>query len=1046
MPQRPLDDKTPEPPPLGAIMPARGHDRIMGIFIRKIRQALSQAWFRSVRRQVALTFTLGFSLLTALFVYFLLHEQHRFYDERSTEQARHIAVTLAASSTSWVLANDLAGLQEVLQAAASYPDVRYVMVLSPQGRVLAHSDPQRVGQYAADTPSRALLQGAAGPTLVARNATLLDYAAPIVARQRPIGWVRIGLGSESFDANMRDITYYGLLYLLLSVALGALLGLIVARRLTGGLYKLTQLTRKVRAGRRELRVRMRYQDEIATLGDDINRMLDTLEQSEEKFSKISTYAHDAIITIDQDGRITGWNPAASAMFGYERDAVLGQDLHQLLAPDTAKAAAASGLGLFRASGNGPALGKTLELSALRSDGEEFPIELSVSPVRIGENWHAIGIVRDISARRQAEAMRRQLSAIVSSSREAIIGKDLDGLITSWNEGAERLYGYSAAEMLGQPVTRLAPPEYKQEVAMLIAGVLAGKVVENHETERLRKDGSRLHVALTLSPIRDEAGQMVGVSTIARDITDRKRAELALLQSEHSLAEAQRIAHLGNWEWDIASGGLRWSDEIYRIFGLSPQQFDATYAAFLERVHPDDRQLVSTAVEAALQQRTPYSIDHRIVLPDGRLRHVHEQGEVSFDAAGQPLRMLGTVQDITQQKEAELAMQRLNRALRTISRCNEVLVHARSEAGLLQQMCDTIVRVGGLQAAWVDFIEHRGTSLSLRRAALASTDAMATDAMPCTARWTNHKPDCCPTAMTAYAGESTVVQDMHRPDSTSEPWRSEAIAHGYAATLALPLKHAEQTFGVLTIHSASANAFNEDEVRLIRELADDLAFGILSLRTRDERDSAMQERQRNLDRLRTSLEDAIQAIATTVEMRDPYTAGHQHRVADLAAAIAREMGLDEEEVHGIHLAASVHDLGKISVPAEILSKPSALTALEYGLIQTHPQVGYDILKNIDFPWPLAEMVLQHHERMDGSGYPQRLHDNEILPGARIIAVADVVEAMASHRPYRPGKGMQAALAEIERGCGTAYDAAVADACLRLFREKGYVLINPSAQRP
>lgn len=1026
-------------------MPARGHGSIMGIFLRKIRQALSQAWFRSVRRQVALTFTLGFSLLTALFVYFLLLEQHRFYEERSSEQARHIAITLATSSTSWVLANDLAGLQEVLQSAASYPDIRYIMVLSPQGRVLAHSDPQRIGQYAADAPSRALLRGTARPTLVARNPTLLDYAAPIVAGQRPIGWVRVGLGSESFDANMRDITYYGLLYLLLSVALGALLGLIVARRLTGGLYKLTQLTRKVRAGQRELRVRMRYQDEIGTLGDDINRMLDALEESEEKFSKISTYAHDAIITIDQDGHITGWNPAASAMFGYERDAVLGQDLHKLLAPDTAQAAD-PGLGLFRANGNGPVLGKTLELNALRRNGEEFPIELSVSQVKIGDHWHAIGIVRDISARRQAEAMRRQLSAIVSSSHEAIIGKDLDGIITSWNEGAERLYGYSAEEMLGQSVARLAPPEHKHESAALIADVLAGKVVENHETERIRKDGSRLHVALTLSPIRNEAGQMVGVSTIARDITDRKRAELALLQSEHSLAEAQRIAHLGNWDWDIASGGLRWSDEIYRIFGLSPQQFDATYAAFLERVHPDDRHLVSAAVETALQQHTPYSIDHRIVLPDGRLRHVHEQGEVSFDAAGQPLRMLGTVQDITQQKEAELAMQRLNRALRTISRCNEVLVHARDESGLLQQMCDTIVRVGGLQAAWVDFIEQRGATLSLRRAALASTDAMAADAMPCTAKWTNHKPDCCPTAMTAYAGEPTVVQDMHRQGSTSEPWRSEAIAHGYAATLALPLNHAGQTFGVLTIHSASPNAFNEDEVRLIRELADDLAFGILSLRTRDERDSAMQERQRNLDRLRTSLEDAIQAIAATVEMRDPYTAGHQHRVADLAAAIAREMGLDEEEVHGIHLAASVHDLGKISVPAEILSKPSALTALEYGLIQTHPQVGYDILKNIDFPWPLAEMVLQHHERLDGSGYPQGLHDDEILPGARIIAVADVIEAMASHRPYRPGKGMQAALAEIERGRGTAYDAEVADACLRLFRDKGYVLINPSAQRP
>ncbi|HEY5582496.1 MAG TPA: HD domain-containing phosphohydrolase [Rhodoferax sp.] len=190
-------------------------------------------------------------------------------------------------------------------------------------------------------------------------------------------------------------------------------------------------------------------------------------------------------------------------------------------------------------------------------------------------------------------------------------------------------------------------------------------------------------------------------------------------------------------------------------------------------------------------------------------------------------------------------------------------------------------------------------------------------------------------------------------------------------------------------------------------------------------------------LRTSLLDSITALAAIVEMRDPYTAGHQRRVAQLAIAIAHELQLPQEQVEGVHLAGVVHDVGKIRIPAEILSKPGKLSALEFSLIQEHSQNGYEILKSIAFPWPIAQIVQQHHERLDGSGYPQGLKGDQILLEARIVAVADVVEAMSSHRPYRAALGINSALKEIERGRGTVYDAAVVDACLRLFAEKRFV---------
>jgi putative nucleotidyltransferase with HDIG domain len=193
----------------------------------------------------------------------------------------------------------------------------------------------------------------------------------------------------------------------------------------------------------------------------------------------------------------------------------------------------------------------------------------------------------------------------------------------------------------------------------------------------------------------------------------------------------------------------------------------------------------------------------------------------------------------------------------------------------------------------------------------------------------------------------------------------------------------------------------------------------------------------MDKLLQSMKKTIEAMAATVEIRAPYTAGHQRRVAQLAEAIARELGLPQDEVHGIYLAASVHDIGDIQIPAEILTRPGRLNPIEQQIVQSHARAGYDILKGIDFPWPIAEMVHQHHERMDGSGYPQGLRGEQILPGARVMAVADVVEAMSSHRPYRASLGLEAALAEIDAHRGQAYDPAAVVACLRLFREKKFV---------
>jgi len=207
----------------------------------------------------------------------------------------------------------------------------------------------------------------------------------------------------------------------------------------------------------------------------------------------------------------------------------------------------------------------------------------------------------------------------------------------------------------------------------------------------------------------------------------------------------------------------------------------------------------------------------------------------------------------------------------------------------------------------------------------------------------------------------------------------------------------------------------------------------------ERNRAEQELKRSFDKLRRVLEETVNALASALEKRDPYTAGHQQRVAKLACWIAREIGLSEKEIEGIRIAGYLHDIGKISVPTDILNKPGKLTDNELKIIMEHPQTGYDILKDIEFDQPVAMMVLQHHELMDGSGYPNGTSDGDIILGARILTVADVVEAVSSHRPYRPALGREKALNEISRNKGVLYDRIVAETCIRLMNEPGFTLL-------
>jgi len=525
-----------------------------------------------------------------------------------------------------------------------------------------------------------------------------------------------------------------------------------------------------------------------------------------------------------------------------------------------------------------------------------------------------------------------------------------------------------------------------------------------------------------------------------------------------------------------------------------------------------------------------------------------------------------VRDITERKKAEEELSRLNRALRMLGGANEALIRIIDEAALLNEVCRIAVEVGGYRMAWIGFVEQ-DEAKTIRPVAHAGFDSGYIESVNIT--WEDNELGRGPGGIAIRTGLPAIARNILL-DPAFAPWREAAIERGYKSNIALPLISEGRPFGELAIYSVEEDDFDDREVEILKEMSDDLAFGITTLRTRVRQvqtDAALRESEeryrliaentadtiavfdlnlnptyispsitklrgytvqeamtktldqmltpdslqqamknfadqmalessptadpartalmeleeyckdgstvwvelaasflrdnnfkpigvltvtRNiaerkqaekrlgetLSRLRKSIDTTIRTMVSVVEMRDPYTAGHQLRVANLARTIATEMGLAPDKIDGIRMAGSIHDIGKLSIPAEILSKPTKLTEIEFSLIKEHPQNGYEMLKDVESPWPLAQIVHQHHERMDGSGYPGKLKGDEILIEARIMAVADVVEAMASHRPYRPTLGIEVALEEIEKNKGILYDVDVANACLKLFREKGY----------
>ena len=385
---------------------------------------------------------------------------------------------------------------------------------------------------------------------------------------------------------------------------------------------------------------------------------------------------------------------------------------------------------------------------------------------------------------------------------------------------------------------------------------------------------------------------------------------------------------------------------------------------------------------------------------------------------------------TTQEAIQEELEKRGWALSALSEAAAALARANSTELLIQEVCEAIASQGPYVLAWVGRAEDDAFKTVK---VVGAAGAAAGYIKNIVVSWSQAEQTGRGPAGSSIRNNKTSVVVDGEIDSGFMAWRERAREFGIRSAVGCPIPDgiSGMPFGVLLVYSKVPNTFGASEVQLFESLAKEIGFGLRSIERQHKLDDQIHEKELTQERLSTALRSTIEAMSKTMEWRDPYTAGHQKRVASISMAIGRQLGWSNERIQSIYMAAMVHDIGKMAVPSEILTKPSRLTDLEMQMVQGHVEAGYQILKDIPFPWPIAEMVHQHHERLDGSGYPNGLKGDEICEEARVLAVADTIEAMATHRPYRPAKGLAAALDEIRIEAGTKLDTKVVDAAFKLL---------------
>jgi len=785
------------------------------------------------------------------------------------------------------------------------------------------------------------------------------------------------------------------------------------------------------------------------------------------------------------------------------------------------------------------------------DEDKTKVEL-IKELEILREEREKSVVNNITESKQTKGelqdSEEYLKILFDYAPDAYYIHDLKGKFIDGNKQAEKIIGYKKEKLIGKSFIKLNMLSAKDRLkstksfAKTIMGVPTGP----EEYVLNRKDKSTVEVEISNYPIRIKG--KTHVLGIARDITERKKAEKALAESEEkyrTVFENTSTATMIIEEDMTVSMINTWAE---KLIGYSKKEIE-NKVKWTVLVVPED-----------LERMKKYHIDRREAgknpPTEYEFRIVDKKGAVKdiFLKAGMmpnSKKSIASLTDITELRQAEERIKHLNLVLRAIRNVNQLIVQEKDRKKLIQGACNLLIETRGYYSAWVALLDEEGKLKTCAEAGLGKAF------LPVVELLKRGKLTIC-------IRKALKQQDMVITENPESTYTDCPLAKKYAGrgVITIRLEHNKKVYGIMSVSIPSRFIHDKEEQELLIEVAEDIALALYNIeleenldkqthslkerikelncffnlskimektdhalektiqeivnllpsswqypeiactriilgekiyqtenfketlwklsaeikvnqktigtlevgyleKRREMDDGPFQKEERNLikaiagrlgkfidreksviqlqqssQKLKKSLDASIETMSKIVEAKDPYTAGHQQRVSQLSIAIAKELNLSPDKVEGVRIASLIHDIGKVGLPSEILSKPDKISIEEYNLIKRHSQIGYDILKGIDFSYPVAQIVLQHHERLNGSGYPNHLKSEKILLEAKIIGVADVVEAMSSHRPYRPALGIEIALEEISQNRGILYDPEVVDVCLKLLKEKGF----------
>ena len=758
-------------------------------------------------------------------------------------------------------------------------------------------------------------------------------------------------------------------------------------------------------------------------------------KGQEEFERFFELVPDLVCIVDDGGRFRRVNRRWEHTLGYAVSEMVTHRFLDFVHPDDRAAATNQ----FEAQGEGEYAEGFIN-RYLAKDGTYHWLEWSASPL-MGEGL-VFAVARDITTSMAAEEALRASEARFHGLFENMVeglafckmiyedDVPVDWFYLEVNDAFEKQTGIAGAT--GRPVSEVIPGIRETDPELFAT---YSRVALTGEPARLETFVKSLGLWFDLRVYSPEKGYFVAVFEV---ITERKRAQAEATEREQRLQALLDNAPYGAHMYELAP------DDRLVLIGYN--------ARAVEMLGIDHEPLLGKTLEEAFPGNvgtgTPEA--YRKVAREGGTwstdQYAYDAGEIAgvfevYAFSFGPNRVSVFFRDVTDVRRAEIELQRSERelhdtvgslagairTLKALTACSETLVRAESEQQLLQDICQLAVDQGGYTMTWVAYVEH-DAACTLRPVARAGT---GTDFLEVSHISWGEGPDRdSPPSVAVRTGEPCVMGSIAQ-DPAASYWKDAALSRGYESVAAFPIELSDgERIGAIIFVAGEHRPFSDQESALLAEFAQDLSYGIETLRAKESRAGIAQELEHSNESLAALFRQVTVALGRAVEARDPYTSGHQERVASLARQIASEMGLDDGDAEAVEIAGLVHDIGKLSIPAEILTKPSSLSPIEIRLIRDHSRSGYEILKDISFVWPVADIVLQHHERVDGSGYPNGITGPEMLPLARILAVADVVEAMASHRPYRPALGLDAAIAEVTTH-PELYDEAVVAACVRLF---------------